>query len=232
MVMLESETISVLYECCSNMAPVLILDPKSSLGWHARFESLASESVTFRLFEPASHSFENSNLLVSFSHYGNCCSFFSAFLEYQCNESRSFHRLTLQLPRQIIVMERRLSYRVPIGNTVVPSVRLSTAKGGTFFPKPKDLSLTGISVEFDETKDPDLSPSVELWLELHLDNHAVLLKSEIKRRDGRRYSLFFPEVITEHGVCAPMPLRKIVQSLESALLQERIHSDKPESILH
>lgn len=210
------------------MGPALVLAPESDLVWHAHFESVSLESVTLHLLEEVSHSFETSSLFVSFSHSDKFYAFIARVLEYQNNPPQPSSYLILQLPSQIIGMERRMSYRVAIGEKVVPLVRLSTGESRILLPKPKDLSLTGILVEFDEVEDPDLLPQAELWLELILDDDAVLLKSVIKRREGHRYSLFFPEVLTKHGVYAPPPLRKIVKSLESNLLQERVHPDKPE----
>lgn len=231
MISLESGPISVLHECCSSMAPALILDPTSDVAWHAHFESISLESVTLRLLEMISCSFETSNLFVSFSHRGNCCTFFAKVLEYQSNSPKSFSSLSLELPHQIIIMERRMSYRVPIGKKTVPSVRLLIGESQIFHPKPKDLSLTGISVEFHETEDPDLPLQTELWLELRLDDHEALLKSTIKRRKGHRYSLFFPEVLTDQGIHAPQSLRIIVESLEHAMILEKSGLDKPDNIL-
>ena len=231
MVALGSGTISFLHECCSSMAPVLILDPNSSSVCHAHFESVSLESVTLVLLENVNHLFEDSNLLISFSHYVDCYTFFAKVIEFQDNTNNSFAYLRMQLPNRIIRMERRMSYRVAIGEKVVPSVRLSMGRSRILFPKPKDLSLTGMSVEFHETEDPNLSPQTELWLELHLDEYEVLLKSIINRRDGNSYSLYFPEVLTKQGVFAPASLRKIVESLERALLQEGGRSDKPEQII-
>ncbi len=75
-------------------------------------------------------------------------------------------------------------------------------------------------IEFDEGEDPDLSPSAELWMELCLGDHKAFLKSVIKHRYGHRYSLFFPDILTNDGFYTQQPLRKIVESLKRALLQE------------
>jgi hypothetical protein len=135
--------------------------------------------------------------------------------------------MILQLPNRIIGMERRMCYRVAIGEEVVPLVRVSTQEGPILLPKPIDISLTGMMIEFDPAEDPDLQPRAELWLELRLDDDEVLLRCIVKHRTGHRYSLVFPEVFaTKHGIYAPQPLRKIVRSLEPFSLQGEVRTDK------
>jgi hypothetical protein len=218
---LEPGTIAILHECCSYRAPAIILNPESDLICSARFASISQNSITLHLSAEASRFLEASRFFISFSHNGNCCAFFSTVLEYQTASHLSPPSVTFQLSGKIIGLEKRMSYRVPIGNMVMPLVRLFTPIGRILLPKPIDLSLTGIMVEFDEMEDPELLPTVELKIELRLDTHVVQLKSVVKRRDGHRYGLYFPEVVSKHGVNAPESLRKIVESLERALLQER-----------
>lgn len=228
MATLKSDAISILHECCLCRAPALILDPDSDSIWHARLEAVTLESVTLCLFEEFNHSIEASSLFISFSHKGNCCAFLATVLECRNNESHLPFYMTLQLPSKIIGMERRMCYRVAIGEDVVPLVRVSTEEGQILLPKPKDISLTGMMIDFDPAEDPDLQPRAELWLELRLDDDEVLLKGIVKHRNDHRYSLVFPEVFaTKHGIYAPQPLRKIVKSLEPVSLHGEDRPDEP-----
>lgn len=215
MIILEPGAISVLHECCSKKTPAIILDPESDLFWHARFESLSEESFTLCLLQKTNNSLKAPRFFITFAHRGFCCAFFAKVLEYRSDPSLSSSSLILQLPSKITNTERRMFKRIPIGKMVVPLVRVSIEENRILHPKPTNLSLTGIMVEFDAAEDPDLLPPAEFELELRLGDHAVRLKSVIKHRDGRRYSLLFPEVVTKDGIDAPQPLRKIVDILSA-----------------
>lgn len=228
----KSDTLSRLHECCTYRVPALILDPRSDLIWHARLEAVSLESVTLGLFDETHNFLKSPRYFISFTHNGICCAFSAKVLGYQSNRPPSFSSLTLELPSKIIDMERRMSHRIPIAETMVPSVRLYTTENRRLRPKPKDLSLTGIMIEFDPADNPDLPPETEVGLELRLDNDSVRLKSIIRHRDGNNYFLFFTDVITEYGINAPEPLRKIVESLERAWFEERIHQDRKENIFN
>jgi hypothetical protein len=224
----KSDTLSRLHECCTYRVPALILDPYSDSIWHARLETVSLETVTLGLFEETHNFLKSPRYYISFTHNGLCCAFSAKVLGYQSNTPPSFSSLTLELPGKIIDMERRMSHRIPIGEKRAPSVRLYTTENRSLRPKPKDLSLTGMMIEFDPADNPDLPPETEVGLELSFNNYAVRLQSVIKNRDGNDYFLFFTDVITEHGINAPEPLRNIVESLERAWFEERIHPDKQE----
>jgi hypothetical protein len=228
----KSNTISILHECCLYRAPALILEAGTDFVCQARFESVSLDSVSLCLFEEINHSLEASDLFISLSHKGECYAFFSKAMEYRSNGFHLPVYMTLQLPSKIIGMERRMSHRVVIGEDLVPWVRVSTKNGRILLPKAKDISLTGMMIEFDSAEDPNLQPPEELWLELRLDKDAVLLKSVIKQRNGTRYSLAFPEAIaTNQGIYAPQSLPKIVDALERAWIRERMRLGKPEPVL-
>ena len=223
---LKPEMIALFHNCCLNRAPALVLNPESDSICHARFAAVSYDSVILHLMDQVCNLIENSRLFVSFSQNGNCCAFFATMEEYKDQSILSPASLSLKPSTRIIGMESRMSYRVPIGEKVVPTVRVTTTEGQTFLPKPIDLSLTGILIEFDETEDPDLFLYDELGLELSLDKEMVQLKSVVKRRDGHRYGLFFPESVNMRGVNAPHSLRTIVESLERAFLKDsNIHDD-------
>jgi hypothetical protein len=87
---------------------------------------------------------------------------------------------------------------------------------------PIDISFTGILLEFSPETDPDFSISEEVDLELYLRGNTVCLRAEVRRRNGHRYGLFFPETVNKHGVQVPESMRNIVEELERARLKERI----------
>ncbi|MBN2320092.1 MAG: PilZ domain-containing protein [Acidobacteria bacterium] len=219
MITITPEMMALFRECCSFKASALILNPETNFVCHAHFASVSQDSVTFHLINRVRQLLKAPRLFISFSQNGICNAFFAAIVEYKDNLPLSPESISVQLATKIYGMETRVSYRFPIRGREGLFVRLLLANGRTLFPKPIDLSLTGILIEFDETEDPDLLSPSEVELELRLEAHSVQLKAVIKRRDGHRYGLFFPETVTSGGINAPSSLRLITMALERALLQ-------------
>ena len=215
---------AVLEECCSYRAPALILTPTLNLVFHAHFVEVSKDSITLNLVNNVVNDADlwhtAPRLFISFSHNGNCCAFFAEVLEYQDKDTVSSPALKLKVSSKLIGMESRMSYRVPIGEKFAPSVRIFTKDGRVFLPKPIDLSFTGILIEFDETEDPDFRLSEDLGLELRLNKYLVHIKAVVKRRDGHRYGLFFPEAVTRNGLNPPQALQKIFASLARVVSSE------------
>jgi len=220
--MLEPNTVELLRDCCSCGAPAIILSPEMGAVCHARFTAVSPESVTLDLSEGTNLLPEGTRCCISFSHGGSSCAYFATVLEYQHVPPPEPSHLILEITAKVIGTEARTAYRVPIGKKPAPCARLSTQDGQILLPIPIDISLTGILVEFATAEDPDLTPSEEVDLELHLGDDTVHLRAEVRRRDGHRYGLFFPETVTKCGVQAPQSLRNIVENLERAWLQKRV----------
>jgi hypothetical protein len=216
--------VAILEECSSYRTPALILNPKLNLVFHAHFVEVSKDSITVNLannvVNDADLWLKIPRLFISFSHNGNCCAFFAEVMEYRDKSTVLSPALKLKVSSKIIGMESRMSYRVPIGEKFAPSVRMFTKEGRVFLPKPIDLSYTGILIEFDKKEDPNFQPSDEVRLELRLDKYLIQLKAVVKRRDGNRYGLFFPEIVTQHGINPPQALQKIVASLAHVVPSE------------
>jgi hypothetical protein len=220
MVLQDPDTYAVIRDCCSYGAPAIILNPESGVVCHARFASVSDGSIGFHLLEDVREFPKMKSYLVSFSHGGNCCAFFAAILEYRRIPLTAAPYLSLKITTKIFGVEARMSYRIPIETGSVLILRLFTQDGATLHPRPVDVSLTGILIEFGKIDDPDLALSSVVGLEMQLADQTANLKAVVKRRDGHRYGLFFQEVVTGHGIEPPGSLRTIIDALDRLPLQE------------
>lgn len=220
MVLPEHDTTAVIRDCCSYGAPAIILNPESGVVCHARFASTSDDSIGFHLLEDVREFPKMKSYLISFSHGGNCWAFFAAILEYKRIPLTAAPYLTLKMSSGIFGVEARMTYRIPIETGSELILRLFSQDGTTLLPRPVDVSLTGILIEFGKVDDPDLPLSSVVGLEMQLANQTVNLKAVVKRRDGHRYGLFFQEVVTGHGIEPPASLRMIVDSLDRTSFYE------------
>jgi hypothetical protein len=101
------------------------------------------------------------------------------------------------------------------------TVKLVTPNLKTQVPRALDIGYFGMLIEFDSSKFSDLAFGSPVELRLRLGVIAVKLVAEVRRSQGRRYRLAFPESLEEGNVTAPPALRRIVDALEAQWLQSR-----------
>jgi len=81
-----------------------------------------------------------------------------------------------------------------------------------------DLSVTGALVEFSDEEVPDLPVGTRFTVELRLDELVVTLAAEVRRRYGKRYGLFFSDVLADEQLNPPTELSALVARLEQIWL--------------
>ena len=101
-------------------------------------------------------------------------------------------------------------------------VKLVTVDKKVWTPRPLDIGFCGMLIEFDSGKVPQLPFGSAVELRLRFGVTTVKLAGEVRRSQGRRYRLSFPESLVGEGpVNPPVALRKIVSALEALWLQSR-----------
>ena len=101
-------------------------------------------------------------------------------------------------------------------------VKLVTKDKKVWLPRPLDIGFCGMLIEFDSGKEPRLAFGAAVELLLRFEGATVKLAGEVRRSQGRRYRLSFPESLVGEGpVDPPAALRRIVSALESLWLQSR-----------
>ena len=219
-----------LRECCLYHAPAIILNVEAAaVCYHARLASLSSESISLEVAGETRALSKGTRCCVSFVHRGDSHAFFSNVVEYQQNPPPQLSHLVLEIPSQIVGIEARMAFRVPVEWKSKLSVRMTPKSGRAATPRAIDLSLAGILIEFTEQNDPNLPIGTETEIELRSGTDSVRLKAEVRRRVGRQYGLFFPEVVTRQGMVPPEPLKKIVTTLERHWLKGRIPGSAADS---
>jgi hypothetical protein len=84
----------------------------------------------------------------------------------------------------------------------------------TLEPQAVDISLRGMSIRFDAGTDPDLAVGTPLEMELFLAPTRMVVRAEVRRREGPCYGLVFPELGGLDAVETPEPLQRILAALE------------------
>ena len=101
-------------------------------------------------------------------------------------------------------------------------VKLITTDKKVWTPRPLDIGFCGMLIEFDSGKVPRLTFGAAVELRLRFGATTVKLAGEVRRSQGNRYRLSFPESLVGEGpVDPPTALRKIIRALEALWLQSR-----------
>ena len=101
-------------------------------------------------------------------------------------------------------------------------VKLITPDKKVWTPRPLDIGFCGMLIEFDSGKPPRLTFGAAVELQLRFGATTVKLAGEVRRSQGNRYRLSFPESLVGAGaVDPPADLRKIISALEALWLQSR-----------
>ena len=113
------------------------------------------------------------------------------------------------MPTQIAV-ERRRSLRVPTNAGLW--VQAKTDDGRVVNAQLRDLSLSGMFLEFLRGDDPGLPVNARISLELRLNHLRANLAGWIRRRVGSSYGIAFQHD-AETGMESPDELRRIYMTL-------------------
>ncbi len=116
---------------------------------------------------------------------------------------------------------RRRAFRVEIEDDFGLNCQIEF-DGRTVFARPLDLSLTGVLVELTEGVELPLDTCVHvnlIWSEID-----TVLKGIVRRKDGNKHGIFFPESIVDEELDPSDDLRSIVAELERRWLIKRVNS--------
>ena len=90
--------------------------------------------------------------------------------------------------------------------------------GETWSVEAVDMSVTGALVEFPGEEVPELAVGSRFKVKLRLEELSVALAAEVRRRYGKRYGLFFSDILAEEQLKPPPELAKLVCRLEQIWL--------------
>ncbi len=221
-----NQIVSMLSAQCARLNTARVITSDLGLICQARFSSLSAESVLLELLDPPETGYFRplSLCVVSFNNGSRHCIFLSSVIHFKQDkqeEELQIGQLLLRIPSDIIAAESRIAFRVPLGRDTELRVRVVDENGKTWTPRPIDISMTGILIEFPADDVPDFQIDDRLQVELRMNNHVEQLEGTVRRCEGRGYGVIFPEVLRGAEFDPPAALRAIVNALERNWLRSR-----------
>lgn len=223
----DDKIAAILNTSCGHATPCVISPSDMTVACHARFVETdeANHAVAFDILD---------NVEIPFHRYFTCCvSFYHAERTWMfITQVRDFTpagdatapRLVLKSPSHIIGNDLRRTIRIAVVPDCDFTVR-TTIDEHRLEPHALEVGLGGMSIEFPEGSDPDLSVGDCLAVDLLQGAEEVTLKAEVRHRSGRQYGLLFPEIVTDGAFDPPAPYPRILKALErqwfSALWREK-----------
>jgi hypothetical protein len=208
-------TLSILSECCICHSSAAVAFPALQTLYRGEFEGLSDRELTLRLLPNDSGDFHTDCLCcVTFNYEYRPHVFLSSVLSHGGESVGTTRPLTLEVPAQILVENRRIAFRVPVDRDSGLRVWVTTRDGQTWTPETRNLSVAGMLVEFDRAAAPRLEAGDLIEVLLQMAAHEIRLEAEVKRRDGDAYGLFFPKSLDGRKLRPPADLDAIVRALD------------------
>ena len=231
----------LLQGCCLGKESAILLWPEMMALSKATFHAVEGDQVVFLNPSMIRRSFLDPTLPISvtFSHLGQVFTFITWYVSYTearrggDEEERGGARLVVKLPTRLASSDTRASSRVP----VLPDfgLRLKGFFQGhegeeSFTGAVKEISLTGINLDCSAEEDPNLPEGTAFRVFLKLggqeedtapDLPLVKMEASVRRRQGRRYEITFPDCFSSEGLSPPEELRRLYKTLERTYLQRR-----------
>ena len=204
----------VFSQCCAARSPAVLLCGETGTTYQGRFTKLTRTNVVFLLSIPSSELVVAplSVFCVTFNQGGRARVFLAPLVGV--DRSGPVALVALELPDQIATAEGRVSFRVPVTATSGLLVRLTTDEGLTLQPGAVDLSTSGVQVCLEEA-DPALSIGAAVRVQLAHSARYASISAVVRRREGNRYGLSFPQSIREGELVPPPELSQILRSIEA-----------------
>ncbi len=186
---LGSLVLPMLQVACLSKTPVAVMAAHMSLSCTGRLKSASPEGVVIEIPNPPDGTLLGSTAAVTF-HSGDgtkgCVAEITGIDKTPDGDTLA----TLALPAQLRAGTRRSAVRVPVPpDTLVAAIVLGDGVRGTVLPV--DISLTGILIELDALRAQRVRVGMQLSLRIALSTVELLLKCEVRRKDGRRLGLLF-----------------------------------------
>jgi c-di-GMP-binding flagellar brake protein YcgR len=220
----DDDVSRVLRAVCMSGANALLVSAEAGEHAQARFVSLGPDMLIFEIAgERADAVFRPmSQCCVAFNHEGRSRVFLATV--HSQEEPRLGHGPTLRVrrPAQVATSGGRMTFRVPIFETSGLELELTTDDGRTVRPHPLDISYCGVLLELPAGPGPRVRPGQMLHLRIRLDDWVFETDALVRRSVQNRHALVFPTVFERVDAEPPEPLGRIVRTLETRWLQQRV----------
>jgi hypothetical protein len=224
LVIRDEDVSRVLRAVCMSGANALVVSGEAAEHAQARFLSLGPDMLTLEIAgERADAVFRPlSQCCVAFNHEGRSRVFLATV--HSQEEPRLGHGPTLRMrrPSQIATSGGRMTFRVPVFDASGLVLELQTDDGRVVRPHPVDISYCGVLIELPAGPGPRVRPGQTLHLRICLDDMTFETDALVRRSVQNRHAMVFPTVFERVDAEPPEPLGRIVRTLETRWLQQRV----------
>ncbi len=221
---------SVLSECCTFLAPAILMERDSGERIAARFGGLGEDEVRFDL-EPGSSPVRLRPLaacLVSFPHRSGAGVFIARVRRIdEPASSDACRQLVTDLPRDVACNELRSAERIATPQDCGLRVRLIGGGGAPVEVQPLDLSTGGVLIELECVGGPAVEAWSDLEVEMELGDERARVSARVERREGPRLALSFPKSLVDGRPAPPPELRQLTLALRAARRLRRREGTAP-----
>ncbi len=223
------DALAVLADCCRTHTRAVVACFDVGTIAPARFAGLTERDVLLEMTVPA----DDGDLpplslaTVSFSHQRRVRVFLATIADIAPGSPTTPAVLRLRIPGEIAGADPRQIYRVPILRESALPAWVATGDGRMLAVRAVNISVAGILVEMPAGQELEIGERLALRLvdperRTHMEIEAI-----VRRRDGRKYGLFFPAVLKDGEIEPPPALRGLVSDLESEWLRRRVPDTEP-----
>ncbi len=213
---LERADIALILSTCAREREHATLIPCLRGGGHAlRFASWSPEEVVFDL--PESRSFLRLEPLsacwLSFIWHDQPTGFLSQILRSEERRLDGGGQIALRPPTRLASEDLRSALRVSDLSGTELRVRITSDRRSPRIATPLDLSFSGMLLEMSEAERSELVVHEVVDLELSLGGQSAWLLGVVRRKNGRRVGIHFPEALQAGRIDPPRDLAGIIRRL-------------------
>lgn len=217
------DSAKVLSECCTQKTVCRFELIHNGYSTSATLMKLHPQGVELRISADDANEpmIEQAICSISFSVGPTICAFLGHLLDVRVLSSHE-RKAFVTVPGLLFATNLRRSFRVPVIMDSGLETRVWTADGVKHWVTACDMAESGIEIEFESGKVPELKVGGKLEIELRFRNENVKRTAEIRRIAGPRCGLSFGSNVEEIDREQAARLSRFVISLQQIWLKNRI----------
>lgn len=220
----EADALPILNDSCAYMTTCRLQLVHSGHSVTATLRSVTASGLVLRIAQD-DHSdelFRHALCCVAFPHRTSFCAFLGWLLEIR-NADEAGREVVVAVPQRLVITNLRKSFRVPVVSDSGLRVVLQRAGLPLSNVTPKNITETGIEVEFPTDCEVPLLPvGIVVDVELHFRQEQLRLAATVRHQEGPLYGLLFVPEIRAEIHHQTHRLHGIVLSLQQLWLKSRL----------
>jgi hypothetical protein len=218
----RADAIDWIAHCCRREIEVVVSSAADvQFQFMAIFHELEETHVSLRLpAEASGMALEPFTLLLLTYPSAEKMHAFLASVRGKAESDEHGELLLIDVPKSVHVCEAARSFRIPISDKMEFKTTITLGED-VHSPAARDLSQTGMRVEFPIGRVPEIPLGQEGMAELELEGRSASLLVRFRRRHSYGYGLYFIDSLEETVIQPTEDLREITSILERLWIQER-----------